>query len=67
MFEISTNSLNIGATGLATQSSYAPWSDPGESYNALIGREDGGFSFHTDEENDPWWMLGFKKKLFLMK
>lgn len=48
---------NIGAAGVASQSSYSKWSKPDEASRALNGQEYSKFAFHTDDTGQPWWMV----------
>lgn len=52
-----TMNVNIALDKHASQSSYSPWSSPGEASRAAAGRFTGGFSFHTDCEDRPWWQV----------
>ncbi len=42
---------------VATQSSISQWSQAGEAVNPISGDTFPDFAFHTDEEENPWWML----------
>lgn len=49
---------NISNNKLALQSSFSKWSkpdDPLRPLNPILDVKD--FSFHTDKEDNPWWML----------
>ena len=49
--------INLALRKVAKQSSLSVWSTPDEASNAVSGREDGSYAFHTEEENRPWWQV----------
>jgi hypothetical protein len=48
---------NLAIHKPATQSSTSKWSSGNEAENAVNGKKTGGFSFHTDIEDNPWWQV----------
>jgi hypothetical protein len=48
---------NIALNKSAQQSSYSRWSKPNESSRAVNGVKNGGYSFCTDSEKQPWWQV----------
>ncbi|WP_077807095.1 glycosyltransferase family 2 protein [Neoasaia chiangmaiensis] len=56
-------SLNKARLGNASQSSVSKWSlneDPQiEAQGAISGSPTGGYQFHTDADDTPWWALKF--------
>lgn len=52
--------VDIAPSGTSTQSSLSRWSrHPGEAMDAVGRRPDGGWSFHTGEDPQPWWCIDF--------
>ena len=49
--------VNLTYGKAALQSSYSPFSQLNEPLNAISGQNTGTFSFHTDHENGPWWLV----------
>ncbi|MBK3401011.1 MULTISPECIES: glycosyltransferase family 2 protein [Methylobacterium] len=59
--------VDISSRGIATQSSLSQWSRDKSSVvadasGALHGEPSGGYSFHTDLEENPWWLLDLNDK-----
>ncbi|MCL2925248.1 MAG: discoidin domain-containing protein [Trichodesmium sp. MAG_R04] len=48
---------NIALNKPAQQSSYSKWSQPNESSRAVNGLKNGGYSFCTGLEVNPWWQV----------
>ena len=48
---------NIALGKPAVQSSLSPYSGPDDAQGAVNGRITGGFGFHTDIEDCPWWQV----------
>ena len=56
--QINDNELvNIAIGKKAFQSSYSQWSKPDDSMRAVNGLKNGKFSFCTEIEEKPWWMV----------
>lgn len=51
--------IDIGNTGLASQSSVSKWSKENDAQRAVSGKEFNDFAFHTDMETNPWWQIEF--------
>jgi hypothetical protein len=49
--------VNLSAGKAALQSSFSAYSTPDDPLGPLDGRKTGGFTFHTDYEQNPWWIL----------
>lgn len=56
-----TVSRNVAIDGVALQSSYSQYSHPNDPLGAISGTKTGGFGFHTELEENPWWMLDLGK------
>lgn len=56
---------NVALRKHACQSSMGPWSVPGESSRAVNGVKTGGFGFHTDLEDNPWWQVDLEQTSLL--
>lgn len=48
---------NVALNKIASQSSFSLWSEAGESARAINGKKTGGFGFHTDLDDTPWWQV----------
>lgn len=57
--------INVALNKSASQSSLSAWSEPGEAVRAINGKKTGGFSFHTDLEDNPWWQVDLWRVFFL--
>ncbi len=49
--------LNLALNKPAQQSSVSCWSKPNDAQGAVNGFKDGGYGFHTNEEENPWWQV----------
>ena len=49
--------INVALHKPAFQSSLSSWSRADDSQGAVNGKKTGGFGFHTDLEESPWWMV----------
>lgn len=49
--------INISIGKKASQSSYSKWSQPDDPDRAVNGIKNGKFSFCTEIEDKPWWMV----------
>lgn len=66
---------NIAVRGVAFQSSFSIWSySEDEASNALSGKGDRGYAFHTQHEETAWWIVDLRRpypigciKVFLRK
>lgn len=57
---VKTKGRNIAVGGMCRTSSRSIWSRSNlEAGDAVNGYKKSGFSFHTDEEDSPWWMIDF--------
>lgn len=55
--------INVALSGHAIQSSLSKWSyGEDEANNALNGTSPKGYAFHTQKEENAWWMVDLKKK-----
>jgi hypothetical protein len=52
-----SNLVNVALHQPTSQSSTSKWSSTEDSNGAVNGVKTGGFSFHTELENHPWWMV----------
>jgi hypothetical protein len=50
---------NVARRGRAWQSSISKWSQPDDAERALDGDNRLDFSFHTDQDQIPWWIVDF--------
>ncbi|MGZ5434873.1 MAG: discoidin domain-containing protein, partial [Pyrinomonadaceae bacterium] len=41
----------------ARQSSTSQWSQPNDAKGAVDGNVSGGFGFHTESQQNPWWQV----------
>lgn len=58
LISISLRGINNVARGkTATQSSLSGWSTSEGANGAINGNKTGGFGFHTQYEEKPWWMV----------
>lgn len=57
--------INVAINKSARQSSLSTCSEPGEAARAINGKKTGGFSFHTDLEDNPWWQVDLGRVFFL--
>ena len=48
---------NLAKGKAALQSSFSPFSRADEALTAANGKTTGSFSFHTNHESAPWWMV----------
>ncbi len=48
---------NLARGKPAATSSTSPWSRPNDGQGAVDGVKNGGFGFHTNEEQNPWWQV----------
>jgi len=56
--KIETRWVNIAPRGACTQSSLSKWSSgPDEANRAVRAEKTGGFAFHTDFQDEPWWRI----------
>lgn len=55
--------IDVAVGKNATQSSFSYWSTDEDAKGAISGVEDERFGFHTDEEDNPWWMLDLGQKV----
>jgi alginate O-acetyltransferase complex protein AlgJ len=55
-----SNLVNIALHKSASQSSLSRWSKSTESKDAVNGVKTGKFGFHTELENDPWWLVNLE-------
>lgn len=55
--ELPVYSGNKALNKPARQSSHSTWSKPDDALGAVNGVRNGGYGFHTDEENCPWWEI----------
>lgn len=59
-FEL-TDLANVAFNKPTTQSSVSRWSEASESSKAVNGNKTGGFAFHTDLEENPWWTVDLEE------
>ncbi|MGZ5436924.1 MAG: hypothetical protein ACXW3F_12775, partial [Pyrinomonadaceae bacterium] len=52
-----TGSPNLALTRPARQSSTSQWSQPNDAKGAVDGNVSGGFGFHTESQQNPWWQV----------
>ncbi|MDR3177343.1 MAG: hypothetical protein LBT96_00010 [Campylobacteraceae bacterium] len=57
----SENLIDIAPLGKATQSSLSQWSKPNDAQRAVTDVGNVTFAFHTNKEQNPWWILTFDK------
>ncbi len=55
--DLGSNGTNIALGAVARQSSISMYSKPNDALGAINGVKDGGFGFHTDLEERPWWEI----------
>lgn len=51
--------INIGPEGVCTQSSLSRWSRADDPSRAVSVPLTGSYSFHTGEDDSPWWQVDF--------
>ncbi|MGM8885709.1 hypothetical protein ACS8FD_07175 [Psychrobacter sp. 1U2] len=64
-FFLSQDLIDVGSTGIASQSSYSKWSNENDAQQAISGKEFKDFAFHTDVENNPWWQIHFETSTYI--
>jgi hypothetical protein len=52
---------NVAKGKTATQSSLSDWSTFEGANGAISGNKTGGFGFHAQCEDNPWWMVDLEK------
>jgi hypothetical protein len=53
---------NIALNKKASQSSVCSYSKEEDACGAINGRKTGGYGFHTDAQNNPWWKVDLLDK-----
>ena len=49
--------VNVALNKLACQSSLSPYSSQNDAQGGVNGLRTGGFGFHTEREQNPWWQV----------
>ncbi|MBL8295093.1 MAG: discoidin domain-containing protein [Bryobacterales bacterium] len=55
--ERSNQAVNLAFKRPASQSSLSEYSKPNDAKGGVDGVKNGGFGFHTNRENHPWWQV----------
>ncbi len=57
--------VNLALGKHCEQSSRSQWSKPNDAQGAVDGVRNGGFGFHTNKEQSPWWQVDLGQRYHL--